>query len=129
MPLSEEEQRILGEIEANLRASDPDLARQVGSTTVYSELSRRLKWGVVAFVAALIASVLLLTINYLLAFVGFLAVFAAAVFVENNARRLGKAGVNDATRAIRGGGLKGYFGLAGPRVKGRLKRDQDEGQS
>lgn len=127
MPLSEEEQRILGEIEANLRASDPDLARQVGSTTVYSELSRRLKWGVVAFVAALIASVLLLSINYLLAFVGFLAVFAAAVFVENNARRLGKAGVNDATRAIRGGGLKGYFGLAGHRAKDRLKRDQDEG--
>ncbi|MGB3410252.1 MAG: DUF3040 domain-containing protein [Microthrixaceae bacterium] len=128
MPLSEEEQRILGEIEANLRASDPDLARQVGSTTVYSELSRRLKWGVVAFVAALIASVLLLTINYLLAFVGFLAVFAAAVFVENNARRLGKAGVNDATRAIRGGGLKGYFNDAGHRAKDRLKRDQDEEQ-
>ena len=46
MPLSEDEQRILGEIEQNLRASDPDLARQVGSTTVYTESVRRLKWGV-----------------------------------------------------------------------------------
>ncbi len=128
MPLSEEEQRILGEIEANLRASDPDLARQVGTTTVYTELSRRLKWGVVAFVAALIASILLLTVNYLLAFAGFLAVFAAAVFVESNARRLGKAGVNDATRAIRGGGFKDYFNGAGNRTRNRLRGDQTEEQ-
>lgn len=126
MPLSEEEQRILGEIEANLRASDPDLARQVGSTTVYSELSRRLKWGVVAFIAALVASVLLLTVNYLLAFAGFLGVFAAAVFIESQARRLGKAGVNDATRAIRGGTLKGYFTGEAHRTKGRFRGEEDE---
>ena len=50
MPLSEDEQRILGEIEANLRASDPDLARQVGSTNVYTESLRRLKWGIAGFV-------------------------------------------------------------------------------
>ena len=76
MPLSEDEQRILGEIEQNLRASDPDLARQVGSTTVYTESMRRLKWGVFGFVLALIASVLLLAVSYLAAFAGFLVVFA-----------------------------------------------------
>lgn len=128
MPLSEEEQRILGEIEANLRASDPDLARQVGSTTVYSELSRRLKWGIVGFVAALVASILLLTVNYLLAFAGFLVVFGAAVFIEDNARRLGKAGVNDATRALRGGGLKDYFNGAGHRGRNRLRDEPTEEQ-
>ena len=40
MPLSEDEQRILGEIEANLRASDPALVRQVASTAVYTALAR-----------------------------------------------------------------------------------------
>ena len=52
MPLSEEEQRILSEIESQLRASDPDLARQVGSTTIYSHALRQLRWGIVGFIAA-----------------------------------------------------------------------------
>ena len=76
MPLSEDEQRILGEIEANLRASDPDLARQVGSTTVYTDSVRKLKWGVVALIAALVATILLLTISHLAAFAGFVAITA-----------------------------------------------------
>jgi hypothetical protein len=127
MPLSEDEQRILGEIEANLRASDPDLARQVGSTTVYTESVRRLKWGAVAFVAALVASILLLGVNYLLAFAGFLAVFAAAVFIEANARRLGRAGMNEATQALRGGGgLKDYFNNAGSKARDKLRRNDEE---
>jgi len=126
MPLSEDEQRILGEIEANLRASDPDLARQVGSTTVYTESVRRLKWGAVAFVAALVASILLLGVNYLLAFAGFLAVFAAAVFIEANARRLGRAGMNEATQALRGGGLKDYFNNAGSKARDRLRRNDED---
>jgi Protein of unknown function (DUF3040) len=126
MPLSEDEQRILGEIEANLRASDPDLARQVGSTTVYTESVRRLKWGAVAFVAALVASILLLGVNYLLAFAGFLAVFAAAVFIEANARRLGRAGMNEATQALRGGGLKDYFNNAGSKARDRLRRTDED---
>ena len=127
MPLSEDEQRILGEIEANLRASDPDLARQVGSTTVYTESVRRLKWGAVAFVAALIASILLLGVNFLLAFAGFLAVFAAAIFIEANARRLGRAGMNEATQALRGGGgLKDYFNNAGTKARDKLRRNDEE---
>lgn len=127
MPLSEDEQRILGEIEANLRASDPDLARQVGSTTVYTESVRRLKWGAVAFVAALVASILLLGVNYLLAFAGFLAVFAAAIFIEANARRLGRAGMNEATQALRGGGgLKDYFNNAGTKARDKLRRNDEE---
>jgi Protein of unknown function (DUF3040) len=127
MPLSEDEQRILGEIEANLRASDPDLARQVGSTTVYTESVRRLKWGAVAFVAALVASILLLGVNFLLAFAGFLAVFAAAIFIEANARRLGRAGMNEATQALRGGGgLKDYFNNAGTKARDKLRRNDEE---
>lgn len=126
MPLSEDEQRILGEIEANLRASDPDLARQVGSTTVYSESLRRLKWGVAGFVVALVVSILLLSVNYLLAFAGFLAMVAAAMFIESNARRLGRAGINEATQAMRGGGFKDYFNSAGTKARDKLRRPDEE---
>ena len=126
MPLSEDEQRILGEIEANLRASDPDLARQVGSTTVYTESLRRLKWGVAGFVVALVASILLLSVNYLLAFGAFLGLVAATLFIENNARRLGRAGMNEATQAMRGGGLKDYFNNAGSKAREKLRRPDEE---
>lgn len=126
MPLSEDEQRILGEIEANLRASDPDLAKQVGSTTVYTESLRKLKWGVVAFVAALVASILLLTVNYLFAFGGFLCMFGAAVFIESNARKLGRVGLTEATQAMRGSGLREYFNGAGTRARDRFRRPSQD---
>ena len=42
MPLSEDEQRILQEIEQQLYASDPELAREVSSTTVYRHAGRNL---------------------------------------------------------------------------------------
>jgi len=126
MPLSEDEQRILSEIEANLRASDPDLARQVSSTTVYTDSLRQLKWWVVAFVAALVASVLLLSVNYLLAFVGFLGMVAAAVFIERNVRKVGKVGMSDASEAFKGSGFRSYLHDAGERARERMRRDEDE---
>lgn len=126
MPLSEDEQRILGEIEANLRASDPDLARQVGSTTVYTDSLRKLKWGVVAFVAALVGTVLLLTVNHLFAFAGFLAMVASALFIESNARKIGRAGINEANQAIRSGGFKNYFNNAGSKARERMRRPEND---
>ncbi len=44
VPLSEDEQRILSEIEDQLYETDPALAKEVGSTTVYSHASRNLRW-------------------------------------------------------------------------------------
>ena len=46
VPLSEDEERILTEIEQHLYASDPGLARQVGSTTVYTESLRGVRMGI-----------------------------------------------------------------------------------
>ena len=85
MPLSEEEQRILSEIESQLRASDPDLARQVGSTTIYSHALRQLRWGIVGFIAAFALTIFLLTLSVILAFTGFLAMVACAIVVERAA--------------------------------------------
>src|SRR5262245_13192213 len=113
MPLSEEEQRILSEIESQLRASDPDLARQVGSTTIYSHALRQLRWGVAAFVASLVLTVLLLTVNFVLAFVGFLAAVGSLVVCERAARRMGRAGIGEAGQALRANGIRGYFNDAG----------------
>jgi hypothetical protein len=43
VPLSEDEQRILSEIEEQLYESDPALAREVSQTTIYSHAFRNLK--------------------------------------------------------------------------------------
>ena len=43
MPLSEDEQRILQQIEAQLYESDPALAREVATTTLYSHAFRNIK--------------------------------------------------------------------------------------
>ena len=45
MPLSEDEQRILREIEQGFYATDPEFANEVGRTTLYRHGLRRLKRG------------------------------------------------------------------------------------
>ena len=126
MPLSEDEQRILSEIENQLRASDPDLAKHVGSTTVYSDSLRKLRWGVVAFLASLVLTVFLLTVHFALGFVGFLAMVASAIVIEANARRMGKAGINEATRALRSNGIRSYFNNAGDKARERFRHDDED---
>ena len=120
-------EQILSEIETQLRASDPDLAHQVGSTTVYTDSLRKLRWGIVAFIAGLVLAVVLLSVNFVLAFVvGFLGMVASALFIERNARRLGRAGINEATQAMRGGSLRAYFDRAGQKARDRMRRNDDE---
>jgi len=128
MPLSEDEQRILSEIESQLRESDPDLAHQVSNTTVYTDAFGKLRWAIVGFIAALVASVLLLSVSYLLAFVGFLGMFASALFIERNLRRVGRAGMQEATQAIRRNSLRDYIDNAGNKARERLRRDDEDDQ-
>jgi hypothetical protein len=93
VPLSEDEQRILNEIEARLYESDPRFARGVSETTVYTQSFRRLKWASVGFVVSLVGMIITLQISYALAFVAFLAMFACAIGFEQSARRLGRTGL------------------------------------
>ena len=44
MPLSDEEQKILREIEAQLNATDPGLVEQVSRTTLYRHSARVIRW-------------------------------------------------------------------------------------
>ena len=53
MPLSEDEQRILSEIEAKLYESDPGLARDIADTTIYTHAYRNLKWSLLGFFVGL----------------------------------------------------------------------------
>jgi cell division protein FtsW (lipid II flippase) len=126
VPLSEDEQRILQEIEQQLYASDPELAREVSSTTVYRHAGRNLKWAALGFAAGIVLMVAALALfsNPLLAFAGFLVMLAAALFFQRNLYKIGRAGRQQWLESMRASGVKDYFGSASRRVRDRFKRDE-----
>lgn len=125
VPLSEDEQRILREIEDKLIESDPDLAREVGTTTVYSHAFRNLKWSALLFLVGVIAMIGLLSTSFVYAFGGFLVMLVAALIFERNARRMGKAGLQQATHSMHAAGLREYFGGTSQRMRERFKREDE----
>lgn len=101
MPLSENEQKILAEIEKHLHQSDPRLARSVSQTSVYRHALGSLKWSVAGFVVGLAVMVGSLRTHYLLSFVGFLLMLVASFGFERNLRMMGRAGVAHLSNAVR----------------------------
>ncbi len=126
VPLSEDEQRILSQIEQQLYESDPELAREVGSTTVYTHASRNLRWAVFGFVVGLTVMILTLTISFWLAFVGFAIMLAAALYFEQNARRLGRAGLQQLSQTMRSGSLRNIVANPGTTLRDRVRNDEDD---
>ena len=99
MPLSEDEEKILAQIEAGIRKTDPNLAQQVEQSTVYRHSGRRSIFSVIGIVALLV--VILFTFStplWPIAFVSFgLMVIVGILFVENIVK-IGRAGVDDAIK-------------------------------
>jgi hypothetical protein len=126
VPLSEDEQRILSEIEQQLYQSDPALARDIADTTVYTHAYRNLKWSLLGFVVGLVVLILTLGTSYLLAFGGFVIMLVSALAVERNARRLGKAGMQQMTQSLKAAGLRDALGNTGSRLKDRLRRNDED---
>lgn len=124
MPLSEDEQRILQQIEEQLYESDPALAREVASTTLYSHAARNLRLAVAGFVVGIGVLVGTLWISFLVAFVGFLIMLASALFFVANARTLGRVGLEQMTQSMRTGGFKDYFGNTGQRMRDRFRNEE-----
>jgi ammonia channel protein AmtB len=100
MPLSEDEQRILKEIEDNLTASDPQLVAQVQETTLYRHASRNVLWSSLGLVAGLVLIVLTFTRFLWAAIIGFLVMVGCALVIERNLRKMGKAGLHSITKSI-----------------------------
>lgn len=101
MPLNEEEQRILQEIEKTFYENDPEFADRVRSETVYKHAGRNLKWAALGFVVGLVITVATFTVSTILGGFGFLVMLASAFFFERNLRRVGRASLRDLSK--RGG--------------------------
>jgi membrane associated rhomboid family serine protease len=84
MPLNEDEQRILRQIEQQLE-SDPTF-----SARGYRVSRRRLILLAVGLLAGLVLTVLGLAVSFWLAFAGFIAVLVMAVLLEQEVRVVGR---------------------------------------
>lgn len=124
MPLSEDEQRILHQIEQQFYESDPDFAQSVAQSTLYRHSWRRIKWASIMLVAGLVFLVATLQVHFVLAFGGFLIMLAAAFMIEKNARSMGRAGLAQVTGSIRGGKIRDTFGGAGDKMRNKFKREE-----
>ena len=123
MPLSEDEQRILSEIEQQFYASDPAFAREVGKTTLFRHAGRNLRWAGVGFFAGFALLVTAFASSLVLGFIGFLVMLGCAFVFERNLRKLGRAGLSQVRGGFGPGQVKNYLGAAGKRVRRRFHRE------
>ena len=101
MPLSEDEQRILQDIERSFYETDPKFARSVESSSLYRHAARNCKWAVAGFVLSLVVLLVSFIEFPIVGFAGFLGMLAAtAVFVQN-IRRISTAGIHDVAESER----------------------------
>ncbi len=123
MPLSEDEQRILSEIEQQLYESDPALARDIADTTIYSHAYRNLKWAILTFILGVVALIGTLSTSFILAFGGFVIMLVSALAIERNVRRMGRAGIDQMTSRMRAAGVRDAFGNANQKMRDRFNRE------
>ena len=100
MPLSDDEQRILREIEAQLK-TDEKFASAVSSSGLYRHSARRVWWALVGVIVSLVAVVASLQIHFLIAFAAFVVMMCFALVIERQVRLIGRAGVQDLAQTIR----------------------------
>ena len=103
MPLSEDEQRILRQIEEQLQR-DPGFARDLRPAVTSSR--RSLLVAVLAGIVAVAVCVLLLTVSPYLAFVAFIGAMAAVVYAERHARALGDEAIRQVAAMRRNAGAR-----------------------
>ncbi|MCU1393004.1 MAG: hypothetical protein JWM34_1432 [Ilumatobacteraceae bacterium] len=89
MPLSEEEQRILRQIEEQLQA-DPAFALKVNTRSHQGVSRGRLVWSVIALVVTLAVAIVSLQISAWLSFAAFVAMVISGVVLERELTARGR---------------------------------------
>jgi uncharacterized membrane protein YdbT with pleckstrin-like domain len=98
MPLSEDEQRILRQIEEQLQR-DPSFGRTLHQRRASSR--RPLVLSLIGAVVALVLTVALLAVSPWLSFAAFVLAVAATAVAERHVRAAGEAGLNHLSESVR----------------------------
>jgi hypothetical protein len=122
VPLNEDEQRILREIEQRFHAEDPDSARRIGSTTLPGYLARNCKRAAVGFVAGLVILLVAFASSWILGVFGFLIMVISAVVLIQNLHRMGRFGIQQIHSSSRRESLGEALDHAARRLRKRFGR-------
>jgi hypothetical protein len=127
VPLSEDEQRILQQIEQQFYASDPELAGEIGKHSLYAHCLRHMRWATAVFILGLVVLVVALATatSFLVSFGGFVVMLGAALWFERSLRKMGRAGMAQLSTNLRAGGIRDYFGETGERLRNRSQAQDD----
>ena len=131
VPLSEDAQRILQQIEQQFYVDDPELAGEIGTHTLYVHCRRQLRWASAGFIAGVVilSGALFFAASFLIAFGGFVLMLAMALLAERALRKMGRAGIDQLTSRFREGPLGGYLADGPHRHRGNSgERGQDPGE-
>ena len=125
-PLSEDERRILLESEQQLIESDPELARAAVPSRRSGYNPWTLRLSALGFVGGAAFMIATIGIHYLLAFVGFVVMFGAALAFERGLRELGRSSWEHLAGSVGSAGLRDYIGNAGERMRGHFEDERTE---
>ena len=92
MPLNEDEQRILEQIERQFYEEDPELARSVAEASLRSKFRPRRRLAIAAFVVGLVVMLASFTSSAWIAAGGFVVMLAAAGWFVTSMRRSSDGG-------------------------------------
>jgi hypothetical protein len=92
VPLSEDEQRILHEIEQRFYANDPQRAKRISSSTLPRYLARNCRWSALGFVVGLAILLVSFATSLLVGVLGMVVMLASAVVLTQNLRKMGRHG-------------------------------------
>lgn len=126
MPLNENEQRILAEIERQFHASDPESAKRIGSTTLQHYLARNCKWAAVGFVAGLVILLAAFASSWILGIFGFLVMVASAVVLIQNLHKMSRLGLEQVSRSLNTRHLNQAVEDFSRRLRRRLGNDDED---
>ena len=114
-PLSEHEQRILEEIEKGLAREDPGFVQQVSRTSLYTHVTRRIRFAVIAFFTGLLMLILFF-LSLWVAFAGFGIMLFSGLIIYHYLKRIGRDQL-----LARGGRLPiaGWMARLAERFRGR----------
>ncbi|MGH9076637.1 MAG: DUF3040 domain-containing protein [Acidimicrobiales bacterium] len=90
MPLNEDEQRIIHQIEQSFYANDPEQARRISSSTLPRYLARNARWAALGFLAGLLVLLASFATSWPLGVVGLAVMLVSAVALTKNLRRMGQ---------------------------------------
>lgn len=123
MPLNEDEQRILAEIERQFHAQDPESAKRFSTTTLQGYLARNCRWAALGFVLGLVILLVAFASSWIIGVVGFLIMVASAVVFVQNIYKMSRLGLEQIARSVSGRNLSAAVDDLNRRFRRRMGGD------